>query len=156
MSLLFALVASATQHGSWFAMVNMPTAGLMAAHENGVALQRTVCVDVGVSGGHMSNILGSLVDGIDLVAVRSPQCSSAEVRRVAARVKAQGSVLLVVGNTAGFSPDAVLVAHTQQWQFHTHAVSRTVNITAQGRRLHAQRSCVVALPQCLGGVSGAS
>jgi hypothetical protein len=156
MSLLFALVASATQQGSWFAMVNMPTAGLMAAHENGVALQRTVCVDVEASGGHMSNVLGSLVDGIDLVAVRSPQCSGAEVRRITARVKAQGSVLLVVGSAAAFSPDAVLVAHTQQWQFNTHAASRTVNVTAQGRRLHAQRSCAVVLPHCLGGVSGAA
>jgi hypothetical protein len=65
-------------------------------------------------------------------------------------------VLLVVGSAAAFSPDAVLVAHTQQWQFNTHAASRTVNVTAQGRRLHAQRSCAVVLPHCLGGVSGAA
>jgi len=156
MSLLFALVAPATQQGSWCAMVNMPTAGLMAAHENGVALHRTVCVDVAATSGHISNVLGSLVDGIDLVAVRSAQCSSAEVRRITARVKAQGSVLLLVGNTAAFSPDAVLVARTQHWQFQTHAVSRTVHVTAQGRRLHVQRSCVVALPHCHGGVPGTS
>ena len=155
-SLLFALMAPATQQGSWCAMVNMPTAGLMAAHETGVALHRTVCVDVPATSTHMSNVLGSLVDGIDLVAVRSAQCSSAEVRRIASRVKAQGSVLLLMGNTAAFSPDAVLVARTQHWQFQTHAVSRTVHVTAQGRRLHAQRSCVIALPHCHNDVSGAS
>lgn len=153
MSLLFALVAPATVQGSWCAMVNMPSAGLMAAHENGVALERLVCVNTGNSSAPLSHALGSLVDGIELVAVQAPQCSVGEIRRITARVKAQASVLLLLGNSQAFSPDAVLVARTQQWQFGTHAIARTVNVTAQGRRVHTQRACVVTLPNVHGSVS---
>ena len=146
MSLLFALVATATSTGSWLAMVNMSRAGLMSAHEHGVALHRTLCVTAENTSGTMSQVLGALVDGLDVVAVSSPVCSSSDARRVVSRAKAQGAVLFVLGDPGGFSIDASFSAHTEQWQFDTHAHSRTVTVSAAGRRVYAHRSCTLQLP----------
>jgi hypothetical protein len=124
---------------------------LLSAHEHGVALHRTVCVDAGAGVGA---VLGALVDGFDFVAVWSPACSVSEARRIAARVKAQGSVLLVMGNAGAFDVDATFGAHTVNWQFDTYASARTVDIAARGRRVHGERSCRVQLPAATGAVCG--
>ena len=153
MSLLFSLVATATSVGSWLAFVDVPRVGLMAAHEYGVALQRVMCVN---SGGHTQSyaqVVGALVDGIDLVVVSSPACSAAEARRVVARAKASGSVLIILGRAGHFSPDVVLSSSTTEWHFHTHASSRTMSVQAHGRRVYNQRALTVQLPAADGAVS---
>lgn len=153
MSLLFSLVATATSVGSWLAFVDVPRVGLMAAHEYGVALQRVMCVN---SGGHTQSyaqVVGALVDGIDLVVVSSPACSAAEARRIVARAKASGSVLIILGRTGQFSPDVVLSSSTTEWHFHTHASSRTMSVQAHGRRVYNQRALTVQLPAADGAVS---
>lgn len=156
LSLLFALVARATGEGSWLALVNLQRAGLLSAHEHGVALHRTVCVEVGSSSSSSSwsHAVGALVDGFDFVVVSSPACSMGEARRIAARVKAQGSVLLVVGNPGAFDVDATFGARTVQWQFNTYASARTVHVSARGRRVHGDHSCTVQLPAATGAVCG--
>ena len=85
-------------------------------------------------------------DGLDVVAVSSPVCSASDARRVVARAKAQGAVLFVLGDPGGFSIDVSFSARTEQWQFDTHAHSRTVNVSASGRRVHAHRSCSIQFP----------
>jgi hypothetical protein len=152
MSLLFALAAEPTTQGSWWALVDMPRAGLLSASEHGVALQRTLCVSSGSSRA-WPHVVGALVDGIDLVAVMSPSCSAAEARRIAARVRAQGSVLLVVGRHGAFNVDAVLTARSMRWQFDTHASSRTVRVATHGRRVHGAYSVTACLPSSQGNVS---
>ena len=146
LSLLFALLATPTTLGSWCALVNMPNAGLMSAHEHGVALQRVLCVAAPRSSQVLSLALGALVDGIDLVAVSAPACSPADARRIATRAKAQGAVVFVLGNPGGFVIDASFHASTTHWQFTTHAHGRVVDISASGRRVYAHRSCTVQLP----------
>ena len=153
LSLLSALASTATQTGSWLALVNMPHAGLLSMHEYGVALHRTVCVSTPEKGSAWAGVVGALVDGIDLVAVSSVHCSAHEARRIAARVKAQGSVLFVMEATQVFSLDAVLTASAHEWEFSTHAAQRSVRVVSQGRRVHGQRSCSVVLPNRVGGVS---
>lgn len=153
LSLLSALASSATQAGSWLALVNMPHVGLRSMHEYGVALHRTVCVGTSEKGSVWAGVVGALVDGIDLVAVSATHCSAAEARRIAARVKAQGSVLFVMNATQTFSLDAVLSASAHEWEFSTHAAQRSVRVTAHGRRIHGQRSCSVLLPDRSGAVS---
>lgn len=153
MSLLFSLVVTATSVGSWLAFVDVPRVGLMAAHEYGVALQRVMCVN---SGGHTQSyaqVVGALVDGIDLVVVSSPACSAAEARRIVARAKASGSVLIILGRAGQFSPDVVLSSSTTEWHFHTHASSRTMSVQAHGRRVYNQRALTVQLPAADGAVS---
>ena len=151
LSLLSALASSVTQSGSWLALVNMPHIGLRSMHEYGVALHRTVCVSTPET--VWAGVVGALVDGIDLVAVSATHCSAAEARRIAARVKAQGSVLFVMNATQAFSLDAVLSASAHEWEFSTHAAQRSVRVSANGRRIHGQRSCSVLMPNRAGAVS---
>ncbi len=153
MSLLFSLLATATSVGSWLAFVDVPRVGLMAAHEYGMALQRVMCVN---SGGHTQSyaqVVGALVDGVDLVVVSSPACSAAEARRIVARAKASGSVLIILGRAGQFSPDVVLSSSTTEWHFHTHASSRTMSVQAHGRRVYNQRALTVQLPAADGAIS---
>ena len=153
MSLLFSLVATATSVGSWLAYVDVPRVGLMAAHEYGVALQRVMCVNTGGHTQSYAQVVGALVDGIDLVVVSSPACSAAEARRIVARAKASGSVLLILGRAGQFSPDVVLSSSTTEWHFHTHASSRTMSVQAHGRRVYNQRALTVQLPAADGAAS---
>lgn len=153
MSLLFSLVAVATTQGSWLACVDVPRMGLMAAHEYGVALQRVMCVSTGGHTQSYAQVVGALVDGIDLVVVSSPVCSAAEARRIVARAKASGSVLLILGRAGQFSPDVVLSSSTTEWHFHTHASSRTMSVQAHGRRVYNQRALTVQLPAADGAAS---
>ena len=153
LSLLSALASSATQSGSWLALVNMPHIGLRSMHEYGVALHRTVCISTPEKGSVWAGVVGALVDGIDLVAVSATHCSAVEARRIAVRVKAQGSVLFVMNATQVFSLDAVLSASAHEWEFSTHAAQRSVRVSASGRRVHGQRSCSVLMPNHSGGVS---
>lgn len=145
LSLLFALVSVATREGSWFAMVDMDHAGLQSAREHGVALQRTVCASSGGEGA-WPLVVGSLVDGFDVVAVTSPPGRPQEARRIAARVRSSGAVLLVLGDKGGFEVDAVLRARTVSWRFDLHAQVRTVEVSSSGRRAHRGGRCVVHLP----------
>lgn len=154
-SLVNALVARATQEGAWCALVDMPHAGLRAAHEHGVALQRVVCVETDRSSSSWGRVVGALVEGIDIVVVRDPVCPPAEARRIAARVKAQGAVLLVHGQLSSFPVDAVLTAHTRSWQFGPCAVARTVQVSAEGRRIPGVRRAEVLLPSAAGGAERA-
>lgn len=143
LSMLFALVSRASQDGAWLAMVNMPHAGLVAAHEHGVALHRVVCVSAGRQPRTWATTVGALVAGIDIVAVSSPACGVGDARRISAQARAQGSVLLVVGDPGGFPVDATFSTHTLDWTFDTHACARSVSIGMSGRRVHGQRSCVI-------------
>lgn len=145
MSLLYALVAGATREGSWFAMVDMPRAGLVAAEQHGVAMHRLLSVSVG-AGASWAVTVGALVDGIDVVAVSSPRCASAEARRIAARARVAGTVVFVVGPPGTFEVDATMSVTTVDWEFDAHAMSREVTVECTGRRIPAGRSVRVRLP----------
>lgn len=153
LSLFSTLVSVATHSGSWLSLVNLEHVGFLALHEHGVALHRTVNVSVQHDHSSWAGVVGALVDGFDLIATSSPQCSPAEARRISARVKAQSSILFLLGSPGAFSPDAVVSASTQQWMFSTHATHRSVRVEAQGRRVHGNRSCVVHLPNEHGALS---
>lgn len=144
-SLLYALVSGATQEGAWFAMVDMPRAGLVAAEQHGIAMHRVLSVSVD-AGGSWPSTVGALVDGVDLVAVSSPRCAPAEARRIAARARAAGTVLLVVGSPGAFEIDATMSVATCGWDFDAHAVSREVIVECSGRRVPVARTVRVRLP----------
>lgn len=152
-SLVHALVSSATRSGSWLAMVNHVHAGLSSMHEFGVALQRVVCVQV-PQGSAWPRAVGALVDGFDIVLVNEPRCAAAEARRIVSRARAQSSVVLVLGDAHALPVDIEISSRTVDWEFSTHAASRTVQVTAQGRRMPGARSCRVVLPRADGGISG--
>lgn len=146
LSLLYALIARATQVGSWVATVNLFSLGLMSAREHGVALQRLLCVDAGTQAATWTQVLGACVDGLDVVVAHAPKCSLYDARRIEARLKAHGSVLIIVGDPGVFSPAVVLSSHTTQWEFSTHASRREVDVVATGRRVHGRGKCTLTFP----------
>ena len=75
-SLLLALLAAASQSGSWCAVVGVPALGALAAAESGIALDRLALVPN--PGPDWPTVVAALIDGVDLVltAVPGPISSS--------------------------------------------------------------------------------
>jgi hypothetical protein len=97
--LALALAAGASQAGSWVAAVGLGSLGLVAAADYGVAPQRLALVDT-PEPGVWAAIVAALVDGFDIVLVAAgPQVRRrpADARRLAARVRERGAVLVAVG-----------------------------------------------------------
>ncbi len=169
-SAMWALVAAATQHGSWLCLVDMPHAGLVAAREYGVALERVVQVNTGSSTtassttassttassktGKSSSVwlrtVGALVDGIDIVVINRPRCQPSEARKISARVKSQSGVLIVIDPPDHFSPDIVVRTTQSHWMIDGHARERRVSIVLEGRRAHHARPVSLLLPSSSG------
>jgi hypothetical protein len=118
----------------------------MSAREHGIALQRLLCVDAGTQATTWTQVVGACVDGLDVVVAYAPQCSLQDARRIEARLKAHGSVLIIVGDPGVFSPAVVLSSHTTQWEFSTHASRRDVDVVATGRRIHGRHHCTLTFP----------
>jgi len=135
LSLLAAFVSSATQDGSWLSLVNLQQVGFLALHEYGVALHRTVSVSV-ERNASWGAVVGALVDGFDLVAVSAPQCSPAEARRITARVKAQSSVLFLIGAPGPF----LLMRHSLRQR--NNGSSLRMQSVAKCRCRHRESVCM--------------
>lgn len=94
-SLALAAAAGATRAGSWMACVGGAGTGWAAAHELGVEVDRLVVVRVPDPA--WAGVTAALVDAFDVVLCaldRSP--SRAEVRRLHARARERGAVLIVL------------------------------------------------------------
>lgn len=99
-SLALAMAAGPTRAGSWVACVGLPELGWAAAAASGIELERLVVVRP--TEGSWATVVAALVDAFDVVLCgldRSP--SSSEVRRLQARARERGAVLVVVGGTIG-------------------------------------------------------
>lgn len=96
-SLALALGAVASAGGSWVAGVGLPSLGLLAAGELGVALERVVVVPDPPPGA-WATVVAALLDAVELVWVGLPQrVTPADARRLAARARERGSVLVPLG-----------------------------------------------------------
>lgn len=95
-SLVLALAGEASREGSWVAVVGMPHVGLVAATRRGVDLARLALVPH--PGAQAATAAAACIDGMDLV-ILGPRLalSDADRRRLAARARERGSVLLSVG-----------------------------------------------------------
>jgi hypothetical protein len=97
-SLLIALLAGASQVGSWCAVVGLPTMGAVAAAELGCDLDRIAFVPH--PGPDWPEVVAALLDGCDLVVAYPPAAvAPAIVRRLSARARQRGSVLVPVGSS---------------------------------------------------------
>lgn len=113
-SLLFTLLAAPAT--TWSALVGMPDAGLLAAHELGVDLTRLVLVPD--PGPDVLQVLSVLADGVDLIAVVPPTganfgAAPARLRVLTARLRQSGAVMLVQGRWPG--ADLVLESRIENW-----------------------------------------
>ena len=132
-SLALALAASASAEGSWCAAVGRPALGLVAAAELGIALDRFPLVRVpdpsaGAGPGGWAWVVATLLDAVDLVIAWPPgrglaAVRPADARRLAARARERGSVLVVAIEAApgvgarGWpeAPDIRLAVSRSEW-----------------------------------------
>ncbi len=114
-----AVVAAAVAGGAWLAVVDIPTFGLDAASEVGIALERVVAVSVtvpvavpaavdpsGASGTSAPSsswveVMAAVVDGFDIVLARVPADyrdgqAGGPLRRLATRIRQRGAVVILL------------------------------------------------------------
>jgi hypothetical protein len=154
-SLALAIVGGVTGGGGWVAAVGMPSLGLVAAAELGVDLDRMALVPD--PGPQWVAVVAALVDGVDLLMLRPPgRARGADARRLAARVRERGTVLVVVerGDRDGGwpeSPDVRLSVTGSEWEGlgcgYGSLRSRRVEVVVTGRRAAArERRMTFLLP----------
>ncbi|MEA3077230.1 MAG: hypothetical protein QOF60_2138 [Actinomycetota bacterium] len=96
-SLLLGVLAGPSGQGSWVAAVGLPSLGLVAAAEAGIDLARFALVPS--PGPSWPAVVAALLDAIDVVAVRPRgRVRPVDARRLAARARERGAVLVVVGD----------------------------------------------------------
>ncbi|WP_410597751.1 hypothetical protein [Amycolatopsis sp. lyj-23] len=150
-SLLLALLAGATAAGSWSAVVGMPSLGLAAAAEYGVDLTRLALVRH--PGPELPAVVAALLDGVDVVAVQPETLQPAVARRLSARARHRGAVLLAAGAWPG--ADVELSCRREAWsgpaQGYGHLESRRAQVRAHGRGAAARpTSADLHLPNSAG------
>jgi len=158
-SLLLALLAGPSQAGSWCAVVGVPALGLVAAAEAGVALDRLPLVPA--PGADWAAVAAALLDALDVVVVAPPgRVRDVDARRLAARARQRGSVLVPFGVPAGKweGADLWLTVNDARWDGpgmgHGHLRARQVEVRCTGRGSAVRpRSVRLWLPAPGGGVS---
>lgn len=154
-ALLFALLAAATETGSWAAVVGMPDLGIRAAAELGVATDRLALVRH--PGAQLPAVTAALLDGMDVVAVTRGRLTDAHVRRLSARARHRGAVLVAMGSWPG--ADLELRPERTTWHGlgdgHGYLTSRELTIRARGRGAAARpMTATVLLPGRNGRIGG--
>ncbi|HET6954846.1 MAG TPA: hypothetical protein VFI47_31080, partial [Acidimicrobiales bacterium] len=146
-SLALALTVGASRAGSWVAAVGLGSLGLVAASELGVALDRLVVVaDPGRERDGWASVVAALVDGFDVVLVgaeggqgrRGGRLRAGDARRLVARVRERGVVLVAVGgDLPGERSPLRLTVTSSTWQGlgdgWGHLQGRRVEVEAAGR-----------------------
>lgn len=164
-SIALAVVTGASAAGSWLAVVGLPALGLRAAAELGIALERLVMVADTANTGALgetawANMAAALIDGFDLVVIRSnPNVRAGTARRLQARVQSRGAVLVVVGDPGRFICDLVVTAQAGTWEGlgdgSGRLSRRRLGVSVSGRRLARQRQAELWLPSANGGIEAA-
>lgn len=142
-SLALALVAGASGAGSWVAVVGTASVGWASAAELGIDLSRTFVVP-DVAAGDWPAVMAMLIGTVDVV-MASPRhpVRERDARRLAARARERGTVLVVVDARAGWpiGPDVVVEA-SGRWSGlgmgHGRLRARRVSVTTSGRRAAAR------------------
>lgn len=142
-SLALALVAQASVTGSWVAAVGLPSLGLVAADELGVALERLVLV-AAPERDAWGSVAAALVDGFDLVVLHAGRngVRPADARRLVARARERGSVIVQLGPGWPEGADLQLEITAARWEGiddgHGHLQARKVRVVRSGRGEAAQ------------------
>lgn len=168
-SLALGLVAEASRAGSWTAVVAMPWLGFVAAGELGVDLARVAVIDD--PGEQWTTVVASLVGAFDVVLTGPARARGADGRRLIARLRERGTVLVQVDTdpyaVAGITSrrrrppsvtgDVTLTTGRCEWEGladgHGHLTGRRVEVRLGGRGAAARGgSSWIWLPGSDGGV----
>lgn len=155
-SLLLALLAHASQTGSWCGVVGMPRLGAEAAESMGVDLTRLVLIPD--PGRRWLAVTATIADVLPVVAVRpSGRAPDGEISRLAGRLRERGAVLLVQGPWP--QAEAVLEVGEPGWaglgRGHGYLAERTVTVTSSSRRWPVARRRRLLLPDAGGRIAEA-
>jgi hypothetical protein len=139
MSLLLALLGTASADGAWCALVGFPRISAEAAREYGVDLARLALVPTPGEG--WTTAVGALLDAVDIVAARPPRGRSpapGDIRRLAARARSKDAVLVpYVSESAWPGADVRLYARDGAWTGIGAGTgrlrARQVEVTVSGR-----------------------
>ncbi len=140
-SMALAVAAGPSGAGSWTAAVGVPALGLMAAAEAGIALDRLVVV-TRPEPRSWSTVVAALVDAFDVVLVHPPRVRPSEARRLGARARERGAVLIqtgvgAAGGHAILDPDLRFRVTDVDWEGlgwgHGCLRARKVTIESSGR-----------------------
>lgn len=143
-TLALSLAAGPSAAGSWVAGVGLPALGLAAAAEVGMALERLVLVSEPPRAS-WGSVMAALVDGFDVILLGPVRrVRAAEARRLTARSRERGSVLVMLeaGPEGALEPDLRLRSGSVRWEGlgrgHGHLRARRVTVEVSGRRRAAR------------------
>lgn len=162
-SVALSLAAAVTTGGGWAVAVGLPSLGLVAAAELGVELRRLALVPH--PGDQWAVAAAALVDGFDLLMLRPPgRVRPVDARRLMARVRERGTVMLVVDAPDWpESPDLrlSLSRYRTEWEGlgagHGCLTGRRMEVVSSGRRVGGRdRRVEVWLPASSGRLETAS
>ncbi len=138
-SVALALVSAASAAGSWCALVGHPALGAVAAHDLGIDLGRLAVVPR--PGAAWGEVTAALLEGVELVVLCPPfPPRPAMARRLVARARRRGAVLVVTPGRAGWPepPDLRLRVDEVVWEGagagEGYLRRRRMTMTAIGRR----------------------
>jgi hypothetical protein len=157
-SLGLAVGVAASQAGSWCAAVGWPTLGVVAAAGLGMVLERFALVPH--PGEQWPAVTAALIDAVDVILLRPPPgIRSSDARRLTARVRERG-VVLVVNGAWPSSVDLSLSVVPAGWrglgQGHGYLQGRSVEVASIGRGAASQeRRVQLLLPGHDGGLGKA-
>jgi hypothetical protein len=111
-SLLLALLGPASAAGAWAAMVGMPVISAEAAVEAGIELERLAIITPPLSshagadwtGASWTTAVGALLDAVDVVVARPNGVTDGDARRLTARARSKGGILVLFGPQAASWP----------------------------------------------------
>ncbi len=139
-SLALALAAGPSAAGAWLGVVGMPSLGVLAAAELGVAVERLFLV-AAPPVEQWAEIVAAVIDGAEVVmATPPPGLRAAAARRVQARLVSRGAVLLLAGGEqiGGFQPDLRFATTRAEWEGIERGAgrlrARRVRVAVGGRR----------------------
>ena len=138
-SLALQLAAATSMAGSWTAAVGLADLGVVAAAEVGIVLERLALVPR--PGEQWATVVAALLDAFDVVLVRPPhRLRQAEARKLIARARERGSVLMPLGPWEG--ADMRLEVVSARWHGVGHGDGHLqgcrMEVVASGRRAAAR------------------
>lgn len=149
-------LAAALSMGRWCVVVGLRELAPIGVLESGIDPARCAFVEVG-DGDRVIEVIAALVVAIDVVVVdaRLP-VRPAEVRRLGARVRERGGVVVVVHPDGGhvgasWTGDVVMTVRAGTWSGpgrgdgHLRSRSMVVDVTGRGRAARSRR-CELSLP----------
>ena len=164
-SLTLSILAAASAEGAWCAAAGLPSLGPAAAAELGVALERfplVPCPGRSSGPGGWAWVVAALLDAVDVVVAGSGgvRVKAADARRLTARVRERGSVLVVCGAGWPEPAEVQLRVVSAAWEGvgrgHGRLRGRRVEVVAGGRGAAArERRLSLWLPHPDGGVRSA-